>query len=372
VAERPVNFLMNPTSWDDAEDAPVPGGMAMSLVDPILPHLEVPHTVSRTQRRNAVNVYYSHRRKYRAQRYGTFPERSVFISHGIADKSWRDGRRVAKEWDFIFVSGPAWSNKMRQEGVPVHKIIEVGYTKLDPIFQGAVPTPERDERIRVVWAPTHGGGGENEFGRPGLPLSQAARRSSHHHAETILDALPEDAFDVVIAPHPRHRADGRSTLVEYVGADVVVADSGSTVYEAWSLDLPVVAPTWLTGDAFRYGGLPSFEHDIYRKRIGRHAASPEQFGRLVREAAAGGITSEEADFIEGIFPRRYRGVSGRMHAEALDDIASGRDVRHTARFMPVRFVKTFDDHRAVHTWAGSDVDRRLSLLPEWTRLEGTR
>src|SRR5690606_25390294 len=132
----------------------------------------------------------------------------------------------------------------------------------------------KDGRIRVVWAPTHGGGGEPL--RPAQAPSDAPTSpcSTWGRRDEVLGALPESEFDVIEAPHPRHRQDGKSTLAEYVDADVVIADGGSTIYEAWALDLPVVFCDWLTAAGninrfLRAGG--SLEAQIYRERIGRHA-----------------------------------------------------------------------------------------------------
>ena len=316
-----IRFLYNPTSW---RDGPVLGGMADALVQPILPHLGHDHELTDAPKVGGVNVYYSFPNKY-----GGLDRRStnVFVSHGIADKRWRNAAKLRGLFDFVFVSGPAWSMRlMSSPGVQTSRIVEAGYPKLDPIFNGEIAPPERDGRVRVVYAPTHGGGGEGHD-TPGKPTAKVSRLSSHHHRDVVLGSLPPSEFDVVVALHPRHRPDGRSTLAEYVGADVVIADGGSTIYEAWALDIPVVFPSWLVGSAHR--SRQTFEGEIYNGRIGWHVDRPADLARTVTAAARSGITDGEQDFIETILPRAYRGVSGRMHAEALDDIADGiRPVRH--------------------------------------------
>lgn len=322
-----INFAYNPTSWRD--DAPVPGGMADALVRPILPHLETDYILTNRPLPDSVNVLYSHWQKYgKSARMRKVP--SVFISHGIADKAWRDGSKMRGLYTSVFVSGPAWTNRLRRQNVHIGIIREVGYTKLDPIFNGEVkPLRPRDGRIRVVWAPTHGGGGERGALRPAdaPPEASTSPLSTWGHRSEVLDLLPESEFDVIEAPHPRHRPDRRSTLAEYVDADVVIADGGSTIYESWALDLPVVFPDWLVADAIvsrwrvSMSRPATFERQLYEKRVGRHAVEPDELAKQVVDAASGGITAKEQAFIEPILPRAYRGVSGRMHAEALDEIA---------------------------------------------------
>lgn len=359
---KTVNFCYNPTGWDAHGSRLVPGGMTDCLVQPILTHLSAPFVLSNRPEPSMVNVYFSHRRKYGlASRL--IGERAVFVSHGIGDKNWRNGQRVAREFDHIFVSGPAWTTKMVTERVPGDKIVEVGYTKLDPVINGELERPAPSTKLRVVYAPTHGGGGEHAHGMPGHPTSLASRLSSHHHRGSVLELLDDPRFDVVVALHPRHRDDGQSTLSEYVNADVVIADGGSTIYEAMALGIPVVFPDWLVAQAHR--GNSTFEGDLYRRKIGRHVHRPDQLVDTVLAAAGAGITAGEVRFAEQIFPAAYRGVSGRMHAEALDDIAAGRPVRYRAASKVRRWRRINDPVREVEVAFGSPQDMRLARNKGW-------
>lgn len=327
---RIVNFAYNPTSWRDGR--PVPGGMADCLVQPILPHLQGAWVLTDQPQPGMVNCYYTFPHTYGQK--GLHPDAaSVFISHGIADKGWRNRSKVDR-FDYVFVSGPAWTRRLMIDGFPRERIVEAGYTKLDPIFAGTVESawPERDGRIRVLWAPTHGGGGEGA-GLAGTIEKQPgsrSRRTTHWDVDQLAGLLPDDTFHVMVARHPRHRPDRRSTLAEYVGADVVIADGGSTIYEAWALGLPVVFPSWAT----RTGNLakrpPTFETQIYAQRVGYHTDAPERLPDVVWHAATAGIDDPAVALAERIIPAAYRGFSGRMHAEALDDIAAGREPRHLA------------------------------------------
>lgn len=327
---RPICFAYNPTSVDD-HGQPIPGGMADCLVQPVIAAMRPGDDwrISNKPQPGMVNTYLTHRATYglRSKPQG---ERSVFISHGIADKKWRNANRMTGRFDWVFVSGPLWRQRLIDGGFPAARICEVGYTKLDPIFQGKVEghTPRADGRLRVVWAPTHGGGGEKYARAAKPPNTSGARRTSYWQRDLIARLLPASEFDVVEAVHPRHRPDRRATLAEYVGADVVVADGGSTIYEAWALGIPVVFPTWLVGTANQRAG--TLENDIYTRRVGWHAVEATDLPKLVIHASDRGPGALARDLVEDVFPARYRGRSGALHAEALLDIAAQQPVRHVA------------------------------------------
>lgn len=352
-----IAFCYNPSSWDRERDAPWPGGMVDCLVRPILPHLSAPWRLSGLPQPGSVNVYYSHRRLYRARRE---PGRvSVFVSHGIADKNWRSAAKVGDQFDYVCVSGPAWSERMVAGGLSRSRILEVGYAKLDPLFDA--PRVPGDGRIRVLIAPTHGGGGESS-------LTGRSRRTAWWSVGDLVDLFDVDRFDVTVAPHPRHHPQHRATLREFLAADVVIADGGSTIYEAWALDLPVVFPSWLTAAANmdRRPSCWTFEQELYRRRLGRHAQSPGELVEAVVDAAAEGITCGEQEFVEPILPRAYRGVSGRLHAEAFDALASGETPRHTALHWvdPIQFRGPRGQMVTVER--GSSQADRLLRSPRWS------
>lgn len=331
-------FAYNPTGWDPDGDEPIAGGMTDVHIQPVLAHLDEYQLAGAPAAGDVVNVYYTHRRTYGIR--GEPGRVSVFAGHGIADKAWRNASRMVTHFDWAVTSGPAWTHRLAAGGFPADRILEVGYPKLDPIYAGEVasPWPNRDGRIRVLWAPTHGGGGEAYRFSTNPPSTSGARRTSWWARRRILDALPASEFDVLEAPHPRHRPDGLSTLAEFVGADVVIADGGSTIYEAWALDLPVVFPSWLTaaGHLDRARTNPTHESDIYLHQVGRHATSPSELGQLVTDAAATGITELETKFVGPILPLEYRGTAGKRLAAALRIIADIEPPPSTTAFVNFR------------------------------------
>ncbi|MDZ7732203.1 MAG: hypothetical protein U5R31_03045 [Acidimicrobiia bacterium] len=356
-----IVFAHNPTGWGD-DGAPIPGGMSDAHIEPVRRQL-VPGSyveVDSPMSGEVVNVYYTHRRNYGANRERGW--RSVFAGHGLADKAWRNAGRV-RDYDFVVTSGPAWTQRLVTGGYPGAHLLEVGYPKLDPIFNGEIdsPWPERDGRIRVLWAPTHGGGGERYRRSSTPPATAGARRTMHWRRDEVIDALPESECVVMAAPHPRHRSDGRSTLAEYVGADVVIADGGSTIYEAWALGLPVVFASWITAEAHLTRRVTSFEADIYRHQVGRHAGSAEELPGLVASAAGAGISEVEAMFIEPILPASLRGRGAMLLADALTAIAGGHAPHHDSKLK----FRHRGDGKVVEVAAVSPRARRFRLSDRW-------
>jgi hypothetical protein len=225
----------------------------------------------------------------------------VFVSHGIADKRWRT-YSIVRKFEHIFHSGPAWQAKYLEQGAPPERLWEVGYAKLDPAFDG---TLKRGDGARVLWAPTH---------RRAWPYQYEA-------LEPIIRRL-----DVGISQHPQEAGPKASTLQALVDADVVIADGGSTVYEAWALGKPVVFPTWLVCKS-RLVIPKTFEQLIYRREIGYHADSESDLQQQIDLARERGITRQEREFIESIFPTFLHGTSGKAHADALLEIEHGRRSR---------------------------------------------
>lgn len=328
----PIRFCFNDVSVDSS-GCSLPAGQASRLVEPIVEHLDdAEWSIGPQPVENAVNVYFSHRGVYHKVRR----EVGVFVSHGIADKRWRD--TVTPYYRATFVSGPAWTIRLLEHGAQQHTIFEVGYAKLDPLYARRAARPLNGKPV-AVWAPTHGGGGNAFAFAEEPPNTIYAARSSWWHRDQILGLLDDDRIETVECPHPRHRCDGRATFDEFVRADVVIADGGSTIYEAWALGIPVVFCDWATRWGHTNGSSRgSMEEAIYVQQIGRHAAEPDGLVDAVLAAADEGITQAELDYIEPILPRAYRGVSGRLHAETLLDLA---DKVPAPRHQPVVTFDTF-------------------------------
>jgi CDP-glycerol glycerophosphotransferase (TagB/SpsB family) len=251
-----------------------------ALVDPVLKHL--PEAVKATEADpNAINV-----------RYWSNHPWDVFSYHGISDKGDREAKTIG-HYPYIFHSGPAWQKRYIEQGIEPDRLFQVGYAKLDPLFDGTI----KQRKHTVLWAPTL---------RRDWP-------GGYDHLSGLIDEL-----DVVKALHPRENP-GTATLQALADADVVIADAGSTLYEAWALGKPVVFPDF----AVSYAMLSSPQlRRIYDEQIGWHAKRPESLPKMIQLAGQNGITVAERAFIDDVFPPELRGTSGQAHADALRSIAS--------------------------------------------------
>jgi len=253
-------------------------------VEPILEHLEggeIAHEPSSA----ALNVSLS---------WEVFPKADVFLSHGLADKNWRNADKMSG-YGHVLVSGPAWKEKLVGQGMSPDAISIVGYPFLDPVWGLA------RSRELLVWAPTH---------KATSDVTTEGRLS-----EALLGRLRKE-FPLETVSHPV----GSKLLFRDVlpWAAVVIADAGSTLYEAWAFGVPVVFPDWLVKDAILKKWPGSFEAMIYERGLGWHANSEEELVDLVGmvwEKGEFGTGVEE--FMEGILPSELRGRSGEVAAKEL-------------------------------------------------------
>jgi len=253
-------------------------------VEPILEHLEggeIAHEPSST----ALNVSLS---------WEVFPKADVFMSHGLADKNWRNADKMSG-YGYVLVSGPAWEEKLVGQGMSPDVISVVGYPFLDPVWDLA------RSRELLVWAPTH---------KATSDVTTEGRFSG-----ALLDRLGKE-FPLEIVSHPvGSKRLSRDVLPR---AAVVIADAGSTLYEAWTFGVPVVFPDWLVREAILQKWPGSFEAVIYERGLGWHANSEEELVDLVRMAwETGKLGTGVEEFMEGILPSEFRGRSGEVAAREL-------------------------------------------------------
>lgn len=290
MSGKTINFMYSQGPYQKVLD---------SIIDPIIKYLPNVTKLANFQE-GQINVRFFIEGK---------PRNVVFMSHGMGDKGWRDGHAV-KDFDYVCVSGPAWKEKLIKQGVDENKILINGYTKLDPIFQHYKKVVHSDSKIHVLYAPTHNT-------KPEDPKSI----SSYPRLMPYLDNVPED-IELITSAHP-YNNNGTITFDLFKWADVIISDCSSIIYEALSLDIPVVFPDWLVKDNIINRCPHSFTKKMYTCNIGYHATGIVHLWELVREAAkSNGLDNRTKEFIEGIFPTRLRGNSGRITAQILLNLAN--------------------------------------------------
>lgn len=223
----------------------------------------------------------------------------VFVGHGLADKAYSHWHSV-RDFPYVFCSGSTWFARYQEQGAPAERLRVTGFPKLDPLFDGTIKR-RGGKRPRILWAPTH-------------PTSWP------RHYQALQQVMRDLPFEIVTSAHPL--VSKRPTLQPLADADVVIADGGSTLYEAWALGKPVVFPTWIVQRS-RMLRPNTLERDIYQQRIGYHAFSRMHLIEQIESALADGITEPEREFVEGILPTHLRGNSGKAMADALSEIAEG-------------------------------------------------
>lgn len=279
-----------------------------SLSDPIIKYL--PEGTAGYSCRPVIGMNIRFFSENRIIKHGKRPvgPNDIFMSHGIGDKDYWLAEYIAS-FPHAIVPGPAWKKRIEKGGYK-GKVHVVGYTKLDPVFQGDY-TRQKREKPYVVWAPTH------------VYHRNFKGRSSYPQCIELIKEIP-DCYETGLAFHPSARKEKDVTMQELLDADVVIADAGSTLYEAWALGKPVIFPDWICKkDILNKFAPGNLEYEIYSKGIGYHAKDMIDLIDLIERALVNGMQPAEAEFMENIFPTELRGVSGKKAAEVLLNIKEG-------------------------------------------------
>ncbi len=256
------------------------------------------------------------------------------MSHGVADKNYfwtadAQGRRLANARTHLLVPGP-WLRRRILESPSLtlrpEQVHDVGWPRLDVLIPQAshtlgalragqsAPASGRRGRgrgkPRILWAPTHNRRKRGETGRA---------TSSFPAFENYLPALERFAR-VDVSVHPRNRRDHTPTGASMPLSDIVVADFGTTVYEAWALGKPVIFPRWLLADRISEHLPGSAEAHIFSQRIGYH---PDSFDEMVDILRAGPVlTPDVRSFMDDFLAPEYFGRSAARVAELLQQFAA--------------------------------------------------
>lgn len=299
------------------------------LSEPIAKHLRQA-SYAENPMPGSINVRFFNQHRIESKGGYVNPAADVFISHGCADKNYWRARKV-RDFRAVFVMGPRWKRMILADGlVPEERIFEVGYTKLDPIFQGHV-RKRYNARPVVLWAPTHSGG-------------KFEPQSSHPACLKLIREIP-GKYRASVSPHPVNASGFRATMQALADADVVIADSGSTIYEALALGKPVIHPDWLVKDSLHKMRPGTIEDEIYQEGIGYHARSMDHLIKLIDVALEQGMRDDAQELIDDIYPPDMRGKAGERAAKALQEIAAayvpgeGEDIMKPVTFYCDRHPK---------------------------------
>lgn len=284
-----INFVREVTAYRYVLD---------SLIDPIRKHLPESTVTPKDGIRGALNFAWF----VRSQAY----KPNVFMSHGIGDKNYMVGSKAtADRFSYIIVTGPAYKEKLVRHNISPNKIFVGGWPKLDTIFEGEYKRVESD-KIRVLYAPTH---------------NAIQEVSSFPAFNKYLDAFPSN-IEVINSPHPARKDNRLPTMQALVDADVIIADAGSTIYEAWALGKPVIFPDWIVRDGVLRAFRGAFEAQVYKENLGYHARNFKHLLDLIYESHGKGLDGRVVEFTEGMFPSELRGKSGKAIAEILRRLAN--------------------------------------------------
>lgn len=247
----------------------------------------------------------------------------VFMSHGVADKNYllrkddEEGLAINK-YKALFVPGPWLKNKILLH--PDNKLLSeqiycVGWPRLDALVdQQKIYNKNKDkntkETLKVLWAPTHDA---RKHGKKKISTS------SYPAFEKFIPLLNEKV-DLNISLHPRNRQNKTPTGNALYEADVVIADFGTTVYEAWGLGIPVIFPHWILGKGVMRYRPGSAEAYIFENKIGYHPDSIEELLALLEKDLK--IENDVVSFMSEYLPREFLGKSSEMCAKYLIQLAN--------------------------------------------------
>lgn len=248
-----------------------------------------------------------------------FRRAHIMMSHGVADKNYllrrnKSGGLEINKYDFVCVPGRWMKRKLLNHPeveLDESQIRLVGWPRLDKLLEAQQQRTNGEEGsstpIKVLWAPTHGGGERD--GEPPI--------STYPHFEPYLDQLRE-IFDVRVSTHPHSRSGGKPTFEQLLEADVVIADQGTLVYEAWSLGKPVVFPDWIVSEGIRLKRPGSAEAMLYEEDIGLHAQDIDELIDMVQAARA--PDTKVQMFIDDYIDRDSIGCSFKKIADIAEEV----------------------------------------------------
>jgi len=238
------------------------------------------------------------------------------MSHGCADKNYREGNNCGflKNFKLILVPGPWIKNKLIKLGINESKIVCVGWPKLDPLFKiKHLYKPNKNYKT-ILWAPTHNKG----IADIGKLLTTSNSISTYPKALEIFEKVLNNNknINIITSRHPKNKNNKSPTLDKLITCDYVIADAGSTIYEAWALGKPVIFLDWLVKKNINNIIKGSAEDYIYTNNIGYHANNIDELISLLQSELI--IEKDVSEFMEEYMPSKFNGISGKIIYNELD------------------------------------------------------
>lgn len=286
------------------------GAVERSIFDPISDELS----------KRGYECTYEYSKNPKGLNFGLFFGRGseVFMSHGVADKNYLfrkddDVDLAINNLKALFVPGPWLKRKILAHPdvtLTQDKIYCVGWPRLDALLAAQkkydAESKTLNGKLKVLWAPTHDARKHDK---------NQKSTSSYPEFESYVAKLNEEV-DVVTSLHPRNRKNKKPTGNEFLDADVVIADFGTTVYEAWALGKPVIFPYWLVGEGVQKYRPGSAEAYIFEHKIGFHPNSFDEMLSLFQGKSLE-VGNDVSSFMEDYLPSKFLGVSSKTCANQL-------------------------------------------------------
>lgn len=235
----------------------------------------------------------------------------LYIAHGWNQKLTPKGSpnyRAYSLFRYFGVVGEIDRAFLIRHGVEPERLLTVGHPGMDEILSGGQePIPLEGKKPRIVAAYSH-----SAFAPTWATMPSVFKRRLREEFELI------DLYHPVYHLKRKRTGLARDWLL---GASACLTDVSGAMFEAWSLGVPVVFPTFIQGA--RAMALPKTAplRLIYEHRIGYHTEKSIDFMPAVRAAVRHGMMDRETEFIDRYFPKELRGCSGKQAAREIERVA---------------------------------------------------
>ena len=229
----------------------------------------------------------------------------IAINHGFAIKNYlkgiaKDNQHIINKCDKFIIFNNRWKQEFKHIGVNKNKLHICGSGKIDYLFELQKQIPEEENTI--CFAPTHNNG--------------IWKTTSSY--PKMLDYFDNNKYNFIISPHPFNAKNYIPSTESLCRSKVVIADSGSTIYEAMILGKPVIFPDFLVRKGIHNIFRGSLEDEIYEKQIGYHIINSNNIDNIIEKALNEGVLENQKDFINENYDFSILGKYGEMTVDVIE------------------------------------------------------